>query len=142
MKIRILVVDDEAEIREMLARHLSFQGFDVDTAEDGAAALAHLERQRTDIVLSDIMMPGMDGLELLRAVRQQYPMVHVIMMTGYVTLENALACMRRGADTIVFKPFEDLNDLDEAIERAIEALQRWVRILHELTAMKPANSEQ
>ena len=99
-----------------------------------------LAQARTEVVISDIVMPRMDGVELLRAVRQQYPMIHTIMITGYVTLENALACMRHGADTCVFKPLEDLNELEEAVEFAVGRLIRWQEKLRMLQTMNPACS--
>ena len=85
-------------------------------------------------------MPRMNGVELLRIVRQQYPMIHSIMVTGYVTLDNALSCMRLGADTCVFKPLEDLTELEQAVEFAVNRLKRWQEKLKMLQAMNPALS--
>ena len=140
MNARLLIVDDEAEIREMLSRHFRYLGFQVDTACDGIEAMEKLGQARTEVVISDIVMPRMDGVELLRAVRQQYPMIHTIMITGYMTLENALGCMRHGADTCVFKPLEDLTELEEAVEFAVGRLKRWQDKLKMLQAMNPAVS--
>ncbi len=140
MKARLLIVDDEIEICEMLSRHFRYLGFHVDTASDGIEALEKLAKARTEVVISDIVMPQMDGVELLRTIRQQYPMIHTIMITGYVTLENALACMRHGADTCVFKPLEDLTELEEAVEFAVGRLKRWHEKLRMLQAMNPAVS--
>ena len=140
MKARLLIVDDEPEIREMLSRHFRYLGFHVDTASDGVKAMEKLAQARTEVVISDIVMPQMDGVELLRAIQQQYPMIHTIMITGYVTLENALACMRHGADTCVFKPLEDLNELEEAVEFAVGRLKRWQEKLRMLQTMNPSCS--
>lgn len=140
MKVRILVVDDEQEIREMVRRHFRFLGFHVDVADNGRAALETMSGQRYDIVISDIMMPEMTGTDMLREVRKQYPMTHVIMMTGYVTLDNALTCMRLGADTLVLKPLEDLGELEAAVERAVDAVSRWLTLLRKLQELKPANA--
>ncbi len=140
MKARLLIVDDEPEIREMLSRHFRYLGFQVDTASDGIEALEKLAKARTEVIISDIVMPQMDGVELLRTIRQQYPMIHTIMITGYVTLENALASMRHGADTCVFKPLEDLTELEEAVEFAVGRLKRWQEKLRMLQAMNPAVS--
>ena len=96
-------------------------------------------RCRVDVVISDIRMPEMDGVALLREVRRQYPMVRVIMITGYVTLENALACMRNQADTCIFKPIQDMTELEQAVETAMEALARWNRKFRELQGMKPTD---
>ena len=142
MKARLLIVDDEAEVREMLSRHFRFLGYHVDTASDGNEALRKLAEARTEVVISDIVMPQMDGVELLRAIREQYPMTHVIMITGYVTLGNALACMRHGADTCIFKPLEDLAELEEAVVLALGNLKQWQEKLQGLVAMKPPIVEE
>ena len=140
MNARLLIVDDESEICEMLSRHFRYLGFHVETASDGIEALEKLAKARTEVIISDIVMPQMDGVALLRTIRQQYPMIHTIMITGYVTLENALACMRHGADTCVFKPLEDLTELEEAVEFAVGRLKRWHEKLRMLQAMNPAVS--
>ncbi|MBN1911461.1 MAG: response regulator [Pirellulales bacterium] len=137
MKGHLLIVDDEAEIREMLSRHFRMLQYDVDVARNGLEALAVLAMKRIEVVISDIRMPEMDGVSLLREIRKQYPMVHTIMITGYVTLENALACMRNQADTCIFKPLNDLGELEEAVETAMAALDRWNRIFHELKGLAP-----
>jgi CheY-like chemotaxis protein len=140
MKVRILVVDDEAEIREMVQRHFRFLGFEVDVAENGQRALEIMAGARFDVVISDIMMPVMTGPDMLREIRTQYPMTHVIMMTGYVTMDNALTCMRLGADTLIFKPLEDLEELEEAVARAVAHISHWLDLLKQLQTMKPANA--
>lgn len=141
MNVQLLVVDDEAELRETLRRHYRLQGFDVAVAGNGVEALDLMKRQRVDLVISDIQMPEMDGIALLNAIRNEYPMVHVVMITGYVCMENVLACMRKGADTCVFKPFTDFEELDAAVARAVDALQRWLRILSDLRGLKPEAAE-
>ncbi|TWI74210.1 response regulator receiver domain-containing protein [Desulfobotulus alkaliphilus] len=137
MKGNLLIVDDEKEIRDMLSRHFRLLGYDVLTAEHGLDALSILQKKRVDVVISDIIMPEMDGVDLLREIRKQYPMVRIIMITGYVTLENALACMRNQADTCIFKPLNDLGELEEAVQIAIAAQTRWTRKFRELKGMKP-----
>lgn len=137
MKGRILVVDDEAEIRGLLKRHYSLEGYEVDEAANGREACERLEARRYDLVISDIMMPEMDGVELLGLIRQEYPMTRVVMITGYVKLSNALACMRRGADSCVFKPLLELDELDEAVELSLRMLRRWESQLKQLHAVQP-----
>ncbi len=117
MNARLLIVDDEPDIQEMLSRHYRFKGYEVDLASNGIEALKILSEKRFEIVISDIMMPEMDGVTLLREIRIQYPMVRVVMITGYVTMDNALACMGNGAETLVFKPLLDLSELDDAVSR-------------------------
>ncbi len=131
----LLIVDDEQEIRDMLSRHYRFAGQDVHTAAHGREALAFMEDNKVDVVISDIRMPVMDGIDLLREVRRLYPMAHTIMITGHVSQENILSCMRHGADTCVFKPLDDLSELDESVENALRALERWKKKLRELHAL-------
>jgi len=137
---KLLIVDDEVEIRDMLSRHFQYLGFQVETACDGIEAIEKLAQARTEVIISDIVMPRMNGVELLRIVRQQYPMIHSIMVTGYVTLDNALSCMRLGADTCVFKPLEDLTELENAIDVAVSRLRRWQEKLKILQTMNPVVS--
>lgn len=136
-RARILVVDDEEEIRKTLSRHFQFEGYDVETAADGVEALEVLSKKRLEVVISDIMMPRMNGIDLLREIQKQYPMIHVIIITGYVTMENLLAALRHGADTCIFKPIEDMIELEEAVARAVEHLRTWQRKLKEIRGMKP-----
>lgn len=141
MSAHLLIVDDEEEIREMLSRHFRFLGYEVHTACDGVDALKILAEVRIEVVVSDIMMPRMNGIDLLRVLRTQFPMIHVIMVTGYITLDNALSCLRLGADTCVFKPLEDLTELEEAVARAVDTLKRWQDKLKQLRDMKSRVSE-
>jgi two-component system response regulator AtoC len=136
MKHRLLVVDDETPIRDSLARHFRLSGLDAATAQDGEEALEKLACIPYRVVVSDILMPRLDGIGLLRRVRQEYPMTRVIMITGYVTLENALSCMKLGADTCVFKPFQDLSELDAAVDAAFAFHHRWESKFLELRGLK------
>lgn len=140
MKRDILIVDDEIEIRELLERHFRFMGYDVVLAANGVEALEILAKRPMRVVVSDIMMPEMDGITLLGRIRSEYPMTRIIMITGYVTMENALACMRKQAETCIFKPIDDLTELDEAVERAFEYLKHWEKKLLELQGMRPAEA--
>src|SRR5689334_17579491 len=85
----ILVVDDEQVIREILADFLTMEGFNVRTAKDGQAALSELSRARFDLVLSDLKMPNMGGIELLESISQHAPGTITIIMTGFGTVETA-----------------------------------------------------
>lgn len=136
MRAILLIVDDEQEIRDMLSRRYRFKDYRVLVASDGNEALALLDDQKVDVIISDIMMPNMDGIELLRRVRQMYPMVHTIMITGHVSQENLLSCMRHGADTCIFKPLDDMTELDQSVEEAVGHIDRWKRKLWELKDIK------
>ena len=116
---RILVVDDEHVIREILADFLSMEGFIVRTAEDGSAALTELSRSRYDLVLSDLKMPNMGGIELLAAVQEHTPNVVTIIMTGFGTVETAIDAMKRGAYDYIMKPFK-MEEVVHTVRRGLE----------------------
>ena len=116
---RILVVDDEKVIREILADFLSMEGFWVRTAEDGSAALVELSRGHYDLVLSDLKMPNMGGLELLAAISKHTPNVVTVIMTGFGTVETAIDAMKRGAYDYILKPFK-VEEVVHTIRRGLE----------------------
>ncbi len=116
---RILVVDDEKVIREILADFLSMEGFWVRTAEDGSAALVELSRAPYDLVLSDLKMPNMGGLDLLAAIGKHTPNVVTIIMTGFGTVETAIDAMKQGAYDYILKPFK-VEEVVHTIHRGLE----------------------
>jgi YesN/AraC family two-component response regulator len=136
MKGNILIVDDEIEIREMLARHFSFDGYTILQAADGREALDVLETIKVDVVISDIVMPRLTGVEMLETIRAEYPMVRIVMMTGYVTQSHLLKCMTHHADTVIFKPIEDLKEMEDAVNRCFESINRWKEKLKVLQGLK------
>jgi CheY-like chemotaxis protein len=117
---RILVVDDEEDVREGVKRFLMYEGYEVTTAESGAVALERAGAQAFDVVLTDLRMPGMSGLETLIALKRLRPELPVIVVTGYASAETVSACKREGAFDYVTKPFE-LPDMLRLIEAAIDA---------------------
>jgi len=134
---QMLIVDDEEEIRNALSRHFRFLGYEVATAADGKEALDVLAQRHTDVIVSDIVMPRMNGVDLLRAVRKEYPMARFIVMSAYVNQEYLMACMRHGAETCIFKPWTDLREMEQAVSRAFRSLAVWKKKLHTLIRMKP-----
>jgi two-component system response regulator HydG len=114
----ILVVDDEAAIRDSLGTWLGEEGFQVEAVPDGPAALARLEAVAFDIILLDIRMPGMDGLEVLQHLRSRYPDPVVIMLTAFGSVEIAVQALKLGAHDFIAKPF-DLDDLGRIIQSAV-----------------------
>jgi two-component system response regulator ResD len=100
----VLVVDDEPMVREVLARYLEKDGFAVDTASDGVAALERFEAGRPDLVLLDLMLPGVDGLEVFRRIRAQAPAA-VIMLTAKGDETDRVVGLELGADDYITKPF-------------------------------------
>ncbi len=139
MKAELLIVDDEEYIRKMLSRHFTYLGYGINLAENGLAALEVLTQKRIDVVISDIKMPKMTGVELLRVVRTEFPMTRVVMITGYVTLQNALDCMENQADDVVFKPLTDLGELETAVDHSLSRILNWrrkLRILHGMRSLE------
>lgn len=141
MAKKLLIVDDEVEIREMLSRHFEFLGYNTSTAGNGQEAMDYLDENKVDIVITDIMMPVMDGVTLLKTIRKEFPMIQVIMITGYVSLDIALSCMRAQANTCVFKPLEDLTELERAVEKANNTIETWKQKFKELRGMKQSIKE-
>jgi response regulator RpfG family c-di-GMP phosphodiesterase len=116
---RVLVVDDEKFIRDILADFLKMEGYVVRTAEDGAAALDELANAHFDLVISDLKMPRMGGIELLDAVGRVAPSTLTIIMTGFGTVETAIDAMKRGAFDYVLKPFK-VQDVVRVVQRGLE----------------------
>lgn len=116
---RVLIVDDDAEMRALLRDHLGGEGHTVGTAEDGARALAALHDGDYDVVLADLRMQGMDGLEVLRQARAIRPEARVIIITAFGSIDSAIAAMRAGAFHYVPKPFK-LGEISRAVGKALE----------------------
>jgi heterodisulfide reductase subunit A len=105
-QFRILVVDDELVVRDSLKEWLVDEGFRVDMAESGEQALQKLGAEAFHLMLTDIKMPGMDGVELLQQAKERYPELTVVMMTAYATVETAVDAMKIGALDYLMKPFD------------------------------------
>ncbi len=117
---RCLVVDDERAILSALRKVLGKERFDVITLDAPHPALDLIREQAIDVVLLDIRMPGMSGLELLKAIKELVPDVEVIMMTAFATVETALEAVRAGAFDYLTKPFENIDRVVQVVERAVE----------------------
>lgn len=103
---RILIVDDEQSMRQMVAIALRQEGYDVVIAEDGEVASRELQASKVDVVVSDIKMPGLNGIDLLRFARENSPATEVILMTAHTSTESAIEALRLGAYDYISKPFE------------------------------------
>jgi DNA-binding response OmpR family regulator len=128
----ILVVDDEEGIRYFLERFLTREGFQVVTASSGEAALARLASAEFDVVLLDLKMKGIGGLDVLAELRQRWPTTSVIILTAHASLESAVEALRRGAHDYLFKPCRTL-DLRESIRSGL-IKRRELLQLRQLTA--------
>ncbi len=119
-KARLLVVDDEPNIRELLAASLRFAGFDVSTAADGQQALRQVSGERPDLLVLDVMMPGVDGLQVVRRLREQRVDTPVLFLTARDSAEDKVAGLTVGGDDYVTKPFS----LEEVVARVHAILRR------------------
>ena len=101
---KILVVDDEPLIRDLLRDILKEEGYEVSIAMEGLSALKKVKREETDLVITDVKMPGLDGIKLLKEIKEVSPSTLVIVITGYGTIENAVEAMKEGAYDYITKP--------------------------------------
>ncbi len=118
-KKKILIVDDDAAFRENLGDILRREGFAVTRLDSGLKALDWLEREKVDVILLDMVMPGMDGLTTLDRIRADNRYCKVIMITGFGSVDNAVEAMKKGADDYIQKPFK-MEELIITIKRVLE----------------------
>jgi DNA-binding NtrC family response regulator len=124
---RILVVDDDEFVCSSLKWLLADEGYDVETASDGKSALGVLSRQAFDLVLTDLMMPDVDGMAVLRETKRISPHTAVIILTGYGTLEAAMSALKEGAYDFLTKPCDD-GEMRYKIQGALEQKHLRVRL--------------
>jgi len=120
---RLLVVDDEQVVLDSVRKHLKREGYEIRTVLSGAEAVEALETGWPEVVITDLMMPGMDGLELLDRIRREQPEIPVVMITGYATMRTALQALRRGAFDYIAKPFTRA-ELQGVVARAARKASR------------------
>ena len=119
-KVKIMLVDDEERFLATTQKLLTKKGYDAITAPSGSRALELLAQKPVHVVILDVKMPGMDGIETLKAIKKQYPMIEVIMLTGHATVESAIDGLKSGASDYLMKP----ADVDDLIDRAEDAFVR------------------
>lgn len=119
---RILVVDDEERLRQVCQRVLGPKGHQVTEAPDGATGLLAIEQDKPDLVLVDLMMPVMDGMEFLAKAREVHPDLSFVVITGYATLEKAVEAMKEGADDFLAKPFKP-QELMLVVDRVLKKVR-------------------
>ncbi len=115
----ILVVDDELLVRDLLYDFFNDQGWQISVAESGSKALGILQNKKIDIVLTDLKMPEMDGMDLTHKVKEDYPGLPVMVMTGYPSVESAIEALRAKAADYITKPF-NINKLLKTVAAAVE----------------------
>lgn len=117
--MRVLIVDDERAIRNSLKEILTDEGYDADIAEDGAAAISKVEKEKFDVIFCDIKMPGMDGIEVLDKLVEMGVDAAVVMISGHGDIDTAVECIKKGAFDFVQKPL-DLNRILITVKNASE----------------------
>jgi DNA-binding NtrC family response regulator len=119
-QMKLLLVDDEERFLATTRKLLSKSGYQAETASSGSEALEKIRNQPIHVVILDVKMPGMDGIETLREIKRQFPMVEVIMLTGHATVESAVEGLKSGATDYLMKP----ADMEDLIRKAEEAFAR------------------
>lgn len=115
----VLVIDDEDIVRTSCNRTLVPEGYEIRMARNGFDGLQLLEKERADLVLTDLKMPDMDGIEVLRTIKERWPEVEVIIITGYQTVDTAVKAIKLGAFDYIEKPFTP-DTLISAVDKAFE----------------------
>ncbi len=128
----IMILDDEDEAMSLLKTKLELIGLNrIDTFTDPVQAIATFQNKKYHILLTDTDMPEMDGIEVLKRVKQLDPMIQVIMTTEKSTIDRTLACLELGANDYVLKPFKSDDYILEVVEHSIKKLERWKEAIKE-----------
>jgi len=122
VKMKLMLVDDEERFLQTTAKMLTRLGYEAVTASSGMECLQKLEQDLIHVVILDVKMPGLDGLETLKRIKQQFPMVEVIMLTGHATAESAVEGLKSGATDYLVKP----TDIEALVAKAEAAYQKRV----------------
>ena len=117
MSEKVLLVDDEVDFLDTLSERMRTRGMEVSTSSSGAEALKKVEQESYDVIILDLMMPGVDGLEALKILKAKKPELQVILLTGHATVEKGIEAMKLGAMDFLEKP-TDLSLLTEKIKKA------------------------
>lgn len=118
--MKLLLVDDEQRFLLTTQKLLTRKGIAAETADSGEKALVILDEKNIDVVILDVKMPGMDGIEVLRIIKERHPLVEVVMLTGHATLESAVEGLKTGAEDYIMKPC----DIDCLVAKAMEAFEK------------------
>lgn len=126
-KHSVLLVDDEANIRDSLGESLQMEGYSVYAAASGEEAIPLLKDHRFDLVITDLMMPGLDGIEVLKSAKSLQPKIIVIILTGYGDMNSAIEALRLGADDYLLKPY-GLEELFMRVDRCLEKQELQAKV--------------
>ncbi|MEW5912808.1 MAG: response regulator [Thermodesulfobacteriota bacterium] len=137
-KIRVLVVDDERDFAAPLVRRLKLRGLETLSASSGAQALDMLAERPMDVVILDVRMPGMDGIQAIKEIKARHPLLEVIMLTGHADLEASLQGMEQGAFDYLLKP----ADIDDLVYKVQDAFRKKELQQKKIAALKKVRQEQ
>lgn len=140
-KIQVLVIDDDASILGIVSEVLEDDGYKVSTAGSGEDAIELLRDNQYSLILSDIRLPGINGVEVLNHVKQEYPRTQVIMITSHASLDTSIDAIKHGAYDYLLKPFDDLSLISNAAKRAIDAHSLEVERSQLIRSLKLSNKE-
>ena len=121
-ELKVLVVDDEDDFRETIVKRLQKRRLNVTGAESGEKALALIDAQPFDVVVLDVKMPGLDGIDTLREIKNRKPFIEVILLTGHASMESGIEGMKLGAFDFVMKPAA----IDELMEKMRQAFEKKI----------------
>lgn len=139
--VQVLIVDDDASILGVVSEVLEDDGYAVTTAGTGEEAMEKLRDSQFSLVMSDIRLPGINGVELLEHIRRTYPRTNVIMITSHASLETSIDAIKHGAYDYLLKPFEDLSLISSAAKRAIGAFNLETERSQLIRSLKLSNKE-
>jgi len=130
MKYKILIIDDDINIIETIKRRLVFESnLDVSGVTNPIEGIELIKNEKIDIVLTDISMPEMDGITVLRNIKMIDGLTQVIIMTGYSSSDKAIECLSLGANDYILKPFDEMDNVVELINITIDKIIRWKKII-------------
>jgi DNA-binding NtrC family response regulator len=130
----VLIVDDEAPILRTLGTYLRLRGYKTSTFENPHEALSWAAENTAHIVLTDIVMEGIDGLEFVRRLREQGCLAQIVVITAFSTLDRAVDAYRLGVSDYLIKPFDSLDEVGEVVDEASKRLARWRQVMAQALA--------
>lgn len=125
--VKILLVDDEIKFLNAIANRLRMKGFEVTTADNGAAAIEAAKEGGFDVAVVDLQMPGIDGAQVLKILKESHKFIEIIMLTGHATVDSAVECTKLGAFMYLEKPY----DFDKLVEALMQAYKNRMQRKHE-----------
>jgi DNA-binding NtrC family response regulator len=138
MKSRILIVDDEKEFVEALSERLTMRNYNVSTAFSGEDAISKVKGHNYDVVILDVSMPGLGGVETLREIKKIKPLTEVIMLTGHATVDTAISGLKLGASEYLLKPCDTqelIDKIDQAYKKKTEKQEQvWEKRVKEISS--------